>query len=84
MLIQSMQGPSASQVQKTQGSKKKVSEMMNGAIMAMIFLLNPVLGALSREGELKDPSHVRYCTGQLRTLKTAFDLSGTLKSQAKS
>ena len=43
---------------------------LDGAIMIMLFLLNPVLGQIKA-----NPSHKRYCAGQLATLKTAFDLA---------
>ena len=64
--LQSMQGDSS----KSEEGGKHIRQQMKGAIMIMLFLLNPVLGNVT-----EDPSQKRYCSGQIETLKVALSMS---------
>ena len=70
--LQSMQGDSST---STEGGEH-IRQQMKGAIMIMLFLLNPVLGNVA-----KDPSQKRYCSGQIETLKVALSMSEEVKKK---
>ncbi len=71
--LDGVQGRGQAQKGRT-SNKDSMKDKMTGAIMIMLFLLNPVLGEVTTF-----TAHKRYCKGNIETLETAISLTGKTK-----
>ena len=69
--LDGMQGEGQAQEGRTSNEDDSMKDKMTGAIMIMLFLLNPVLGEVTTF-----TAHKRYCKGNIETLETAISLTG--------